>query len=548
MLLSFKKYLIKYRFFILLFLIFLIPRLVGLGYDVYGIDAGRWDFRSDEFIKYFLRGDFLKTNQKYHPGVTLMWLSGLSKKLFYTLFKLKTGYSPVLYPGTVYPEWFFIKNFIAKFPVVTVISFLISYSLYLLHKMNINKKYLLFFAVFLSLEPFFLGISRFYHLSGMEASFSFVGYITILYYYFSKRTRYLYLSGVFLGFGLLTKTSVAIVLPFLGLTMFYLELKENLNSKKLLNSLFRAFYLSIFRFLIVLFVSFLTFFLFFPAMWVRPFWVVQDIINSGVKDTAFGDKRGFSFTKSPYLYYYEMLFIRSTGLIIISFVASLFLVFKEKSKPLKELLFLLLLYVIYYNFVMSFPSKLKDRYITNVLPFFVGFSSYALYKLYVYLSKKKTALYFYRFFLVFYLGMTFYVYYPNFSAYHTDLLGGYAGYSKLAKIRNRGEFYLQVSQYLNKRDGSKAYEKAVVSPRGESDRSFKGYLGTVFTSESFIKKGSASYYVADYSDLDDVPLDRCTLIKSFGPRFPFKFDYLLVFSCSPKEKESTSYHLLKPKI
>lgn len=516
----------KIKYFFLYFFIFFIPRFIGLGKDVYGIDAYLWDMRSDKFVEAVLTGNFIETNQKYHPGVTVMWLSGFSKKLYRILFEMKRGYSPMIEKGVVYPEQFFQNLFVASFPLVIVISSVLALTVFLLYKIGVNKKLLLFFTILLSLEPFFLGISRFFHLTGLEATFGFA--IIVTGYYYTKNSKFwvILLMSLYFALGFLTKTSMMVFMPFFGLVMFagfFVEKKDFTN----------AFIKSISAFVQTLVIGVILIFLFWPALWVAPFYIVQDVYRSGIRDRAFVDNPSPSLTHNKYLYYYEMFFLRSTALILIGYIGSTVILVFNKVKTNKFLLTMSVLFVPYYAFVMALPSKQIDRYAAVLFPFAVLAASFFYHYIYTKLKKRSFKIA-YISILVLYLFTIQWVYYPNYSSPISELFGGPWGYSHFDKMKNRGEFYLQVTEYLNKKDGHEAYNKALVVPHGGKDLSAKGYLGSVYTDDGLIPGGKqkADYYAPDYLDLKEIPTNRdCKRIKSFGYRWPLKFDYVFIYEC-----------------
>lgn len=514
----------KNRFYYLVFFALLIPRTIGLGYDVWNIDARLWDLRSDNFVQALLRGDLNSTYQKYHPGVTVMWLSGFSKYLFYTLFSLVKGYSVTLEPGLVYSEHFYLKSFFAKFPLVLSISLIFTYSIALLKKIGASDRLLYFFLIVTSLEPFYLGVSRFYHLSGLESALSFLSILCAYTYYLSQKKKHLFFSGLSLGLAFLTKTSALIVLPFIFFIIL-LPAIQKLFKKNLEH--FKEGFISILIFLIIFI---FTVYAFFPAMWLHPFDVLKVMYKEGIVETGFSGGAGATFTQISEIFYLEKLFLRSTVVLIISFLASFALLHKERKKDLRSFLILCVAFIFYFNVVMIIPDKLKDRYLTTIYPFVFVLSSYGLY----YLAKvsKKTKLLIML--LLVYYSLSIFSYFPNMSAYHTDALWGYRGINDINIIKNRGEFYVSAIRYLNKIDGDKAYERSVLVTSSQRDHSAAGYLGSVYVEEGTIWNGSnAYYYLINFTEEKELPSDRpCKYIRSFGPRFPFYFEYLKLYQCS----------------
>jgi len=514
---------------LLLFLVFFIPRIIGLGSDIYGVDAGRWDIRSDNFVNAVLEKKYIETYEQYHPGVTVMWLTGFSKKYTVDLFEKKNGYIPKVAAGVYYPEQFRIFLVAAKLPLILTSSFLFSFAFYLLSKININKKYLLIAASITSLEPFFLGITKYYHLSGLESALAFALIIFILYYKINKIKKfYILIAGILLGLAFLTKISAIILLPFIGLELFILE-TINTNNIWNLKNLTKSFFISILEFLTIIVTSIVIFYALFPAMWVDPKMILQKIIEEGGQDTAFGDVADYPFFTNKYLYYYEMFLTRSLGLTFITFVTSLTLFAKTKSKNTKLLLITAVLFIIYFCLIMSFPSKLKDRYLITAFPFFTLVSSFSIY--YVLAHAKKLKLILITLVISTYYLIILFAYFPTYSAFYSDLLGGISNYSKHNLIINRGEYYLTMINYLNEKDGKDAYKNYLRIYDPEKNRSTPGYKGTVITYDSASGKSGVKYRASSYDDLYKVPVSSCKLIKTFGPKGVFKFDYLYLFEC-----------------
>ncbi|MEM4655283.1 MAG: hypothetical protein QXL34_07345 [Thermosphaera sp.] len=241
----------------------------------------------------------------------------------------------------------------------------------------------------------------------------------------------------------------------------------------------------------------LTFIAIFPAIWVDPINTVTKIFMDGIEGKGFVDGPHASLLQNKFLYYYEILFIKSLASTFILGVVSILLVIKEKNKLLKSIFFVFSTYIIYYFAVMSIPSKEMTRYTAVALPFFVFMASYSIYKFFEILKWNKIYISIFLLLVVGYYAMTYYVYYPNFSTYHTDLVGGMPGYAKMRKPYNDGEYYLQVAQYLNTQDSPR--ESVIISKSDNKDASFRfAYLGTTHTAIPKNLKYKNLYYVVDY--------------------------------------------------
>ncbi|MCA9302422.1 hypothetical protein KDA10_03640, partial [candidate division WWE3 bacterium] len=76
------------------FLLFVLTRLNNLGYDMFNTDVWKWKSRIYDFGEGIFTLSFEKTLQRYHPGVTLMWLGALGVKLQSFYYKVVLGFSP----------------------------------------------------------------------------------------------------------------------------------------------------------------------------------------------------------------------------------------------------------------------------------------------------------------------------------------------------------------------------------------------------------------------------------------------------------------------
>jgi len=94
---------------------------------------------------------------------------------------------------------------------------------------------------------------------------------------------------------------------------------------------------------------------------------------------------------------------------------------------------------------------------------------------------------------------------------------------------------MDLIRFLNEKDGDDARKKNLVVPRGEKDRSTRGYLGSVFTHDGLVPEGrdAVDYYAPDYLDIEEeIPKNReCNFIKGFGTRWPIEFNYLYLYEC-----------------
>jgi hypothetical protein len=210
-------------------------------YDVINPDSINWHARSYFFSKALKSQDYSQTYQAYHPGITLMWLMS------------QTLYSD----GNFYTKDNFLeKDYWAKQVIYLVLTLNFLITLFLL-KNFLKPPSLILFSFLYTLEPFILGVRRLVHLEALMTSFLFISFLALLTYSL-KKTHYLYLilSTLFFILAIYTKSSAIILGPilfiiyFLGNSSFKLKLS----------------YLPLIFFSAILFL-----YLFFPALWKKPF-------------------------------------------------------------------------------------------------------------------------------------------------------------------------------------------------------------------------------------------------------------------------------------
>jgi len=521
------------KFLTIILLIFLIPRIISLGFDMANVDSQYWYPRIHNFPHKFLTQQYQDTYQKYHPGVTLMILSGFATTLFETVFEFVFGYSPRYIP-TIFPY----LHFTAKFPLVFVISVLATYSTYLIRRISNNKTLAYIFAVLLSLEPYFLGVSRYLHLTALATMFAFTSVIALVYYILNyRKAKYsLIISAILLGLGILTKIDVLITGAFNALLFaggLFLTLK---NTQSIKNILVHIFKYGLLYFAIVI----ITFYLFFPSMWVAPYWTIKEIITDGIKDTAFVNKGAESITNIKEFYYFEVILLRASPILIIFGITGLVFTIKEAFKSFKGktslnneyvLSILMIFYIILVTIILTIPSKTKDRYVISLFPSLILISSIGVYYLY---RINKYIKYSLIIILICFYSITIFRYHPYYSYYYDDLIGGPAGIKNLGlTVINRGEYYAKVADYINKTDEFPEISNTILAGRFKFDTFRPYYLGTPYANPKLMPNDiTADYILVETSHKHvKIPKDKCKLVKTFGTKPPFEFDALYLYKC-----------------
>ena len=103
-------------------------------------------------------------------------------------------------------------------------------------------------------------------------------------------------------------------------------------------------------------------------------------------------------------------------------------------------------------------------------------------------------------------------------------------------IKNRGEFYAQAAQYINKNDTEPEVKNVVLSHR-EQMRTFpQFFLGKTYSTPKLMQDGYFADYIItrpeyDYLVLDSKLANTCYLLKAFGPKNPFGYDIVKLYKC-----------------
>ena len=529
------------KIFLFIFLVYFIPRILYLGIDMANIDTMYWYPRIEKFPSKFLQFDFKGTYLHYHPGTTLLWLSGFFKLFFVKVFEFIYNYNP-----TYMPHHFTKIQFVVTFPLIAVISVLGVYNFYILKNLK-NITFAIIFSILLSLEPFFLGVSKYFHVTALSTLFGLSAFLSIIYFTKIQKSKYLYVSGILSGLAVSTKISAIILQPIILIYFFYLLLLNYNFSKSLFSNFYKSFKHLITQFLILI----LTFFVVNPFMWVAPVWGLRKIYFDGVVGTGFsGSHPKVLFTNIPHLYYLETAFLRVTPLVFLAFLFTTVYFFLNIKKHYKNnFLVSIVIYFLFYYLLLSIPLKLKDRYLFELIPPLVLVATYGISIVYQKLRTKLKIIFIILY--VIYIAFITYTYFPVYSFYHTELIGGVGGLYSMGFIpTNRGEWYAQAAFYLNKKDTLPEEKIVLMGGSGGLIKTFSQfYYGTTYAELGAIPDKSGlkiNYIVTRKKHIGYVPGNFCKKIKSFGPRNFFGTDEIYIYECNVSKDDLRKINLKFP--
>lgn len=481
----------KYKILILISLIYFTLRVINLGFDHTNNDSIRWHNRTDSFLEALKSGDFENTYQRYHPGVILMWVGAIPRQIFYVY-----QYNFLVEKVDIYSNLNFpITNFLSKISIICTIFIVLMFQVYYVNKLWGEKVSLIYFFL-ISVEPYFIGINRWFHLTSLEVVLSFASILSLLVFLSVKKKIYFVISAIFFAFSVLTKVTSLILVPiiFIILVNYYLKTKD-----------FKVF---IYYFLIYIFTIFISF----PALWVNPYGVTLEIIGS-IFNAVGQDIRVTQL--SPFLNRFFYLVVLPFKLSEITLLLLCVFVFNLRNvlKKFKNLVIFLVFLV--YIFFLSFSDQKIDRYSL------VFFSPIILY-ISLNLARLKSG------FLVvvisIYVSMVFINYFQfgsNVSAFYNRLLGGTSAAILTGVYENGGNYMSGAAFFMNKNFPNESvyvpnnYEAFSYFYSGKSERSI-----TINTK-----------YVVNTLDIDRITFNNYGCNEKIAEFGPLDYPVVSVFKC-----------------
>jgi hypothetical protein len=347
--------------------LFLFIRLPKINTDEINPDGVNWHYRMQQFIVGLKTGQLEKTYQHYHPGVTLMWIAGVPVEIY------KQITNVTVYDMNNFEDF----HLVAKVSVIFAQLILSLLAMFLLSKiLGFDKSFLV--ILLLSLEPFFLGNSRLFHMDVLFALFTFDA---LLFSYIAlqneNKTAALF-AGIFLALSFLTKSigiGAFLFVIFYSLKLILVDRKSNF-AKSYFPILLGSFLISLF--------------LFFPALFKGPIYYISEIFKEseriGVRNShgqiIFGE-----YTEDLGPEFYPLVIIMKVSpfvLLGITFAIICLLlnfkkIFQNKRQYVQNFPTYLVFFYLAYLLVMTFPSKKIDRYLIPMYPLFsyiavMGFS------------------------------------------------------------------------------------------------------------------------------------------------------------------------------
>jgi 4-amino-4-deoxy-L-arabinose transferase-like glycosyltransferase len=244
---------------LILFFIHLFFGLYHLGKAAY-VDERLWTYskqkRIEKYWNNILEHDWKNTRPSDKPGITLALISGPS-----LLFTTPSSFMH----HTTDKDAFARMLFIMRLPLLLISSLSIFLFYYVIREL-FNKKIALLSAVLLGLSPILLGMSRIVNPDALTWIFMPIALYSYLSYQKNTSRKMLYLTGFFLGLGLLTKYIANLLFPFFIL-LIIVQLLFKQKTRKEIQTYLRKSFLDLGA---ITLLSLATFTILYPGVWVVP--------------------------------------------------------------------------------------------------------------------------------------------------------------------------------------------------------------------------------------------------------------------------------------
>lgn len=220
---------------------------------------GRWQHRIAKFIQAVFAGEFQDTYRTHHPGVTFTWLAGLSWEL----------------GGVVEGRLDPAKLRLAVLPVACVGALLPVASYWAMNRLLGRERRMmsLLGAMLLATEPLLVAHSRQAHLDMLLTSF---GWLALLLGIIAQRessVRWAAAAGLLLALALLSKLTAAghaLGIAFLFIGRWLFERAQWRSDLRVLG--------------VIVLVSLVTVIALWPALWVAPEMVLENLVRGGARE------------------------------------------------------------------------------------------------------------------------------------------------------------------------------------------------------------------------------------------------------------------------
>ncbi len=176
----------------------------------------QWYTRAVRFSDALLAQDWAEAYQRYHPGVSTMWLSSIGVRLY----AWQKGLSTDQLLGTAPTKPGVLNDAVTAgvIPLAVVIALCIGLSYVLLSRIT-EPKVAFAGSCLLALDPFYIPHSKVLHVDALLATFMLTSALFLLNFLRHSRSLDLILSGAFAGLAFLSKSPSCFLIPYAALVV-----------------------------------------------------------------------------------------------------------------------------------------------------------------------------------------------------------------------------------------------------------------------------------------------------------------------------------------
>lgn len=304
------------------------------------LDESIWEKKGIEFMDSVFQHNWKNTRLSTRPAVTVEWIAGIDNLVYQ-----KSGFN-----GYLSLRVFNRIVFIVIWIFFSVFSFLLFCRIF-------DFKVALLASVLLAMYPALNSFDGIVWTDIMLMWTQLCAVLCFVIYNKNKEKRFLFLSGLFFGFSLLTKIIAWIFPAILSLFLF---IQNKMSKRQIINIAS------------VTAIGVIVFYILYPASWLNPY-----LIFDRTTELELAVKNNISFS---IFYYPYALFYNDPALIILSFLL-IFFAFKDKIKIKGEIIAYFLIFV-FYLALLTAISYFKDsqvesiaspRYYIPAIPFLIIF-------------------------------------------------------------------------------------------------------------------------------------------------------------------------------
>jgi hypothetical protein len=353
-----------------------LPRGLQLDHFV-AVDERSWLTRSGNFYLALTQGDWAATFQRYHPGVTTMWMGMVGFLLEYPDYptdaagqigSMRAGIEDFLNAQGHAP----ITLLAAGRGVVVVVTVLLLVWAFWLMVDLLGFLPALAGIVLVGFEPLGLGLTRMLHVDGLSATLMLLSVLLFLHarqaVTVRARRRDLLASGTLAGLAWLTKSPALMVAPFV-IVIAAVDLVGAWRRGR--PAPLAALGATVRDLAIWGGAAALIFVALWPAMWVQPVTSLRAMLAAAGESAELGHSKdvyfnGAIFSGDPGAFFYPITYLWHTTpitLIGLGFALGALIAGARRRDPAWQVLAWLLLYAVAFTLFMNLGAKKFDRYL-----------------------------------------------------------------------------------------------------------------------------------------------------------------------------------------